>query len=882
MTVAGLRYRQKVYDAAPTVTKNGSFIYGGSPEDYHEWEFRTQLRIAAQEQRSRKVRKKKKDESFTTSSKPETGKKERTPKGASSERGSEHGPRSEGSFDGMEGFIHEDADERGRDQDGDSEEVDDGRMETVLKVLEGLRGDAFQKAKDLGIAKLGEKNGLQVLIDEIKRMVFPLGTQEAQALFRSGQDKFGPLARQQIESVVSYVGRRRRWWLLMQQLDPRISLSDSLRAELLLELSGLTRDQQLMIKACAGGIDTFEGYAKIMIEHHGLIHLRSQRILGSQDSWPKGKGKDLGKGTTKGFPKGKGFGKGFGSSSASPGWKAYVPKQAFIATLSDSSDDDEDCLVISDGGQGTSHAMMAYKAGATPKSSAAPRLSPSQVRDLGSQVVPPGGNQRFKFGQHTGLSFEEVTWKYPGYAVWGFKEKKPSLYLAAYLDWVRNYYEIDEDTVEVTRREIPLDRMGPSQASGPSGQGAQVSAPASSSHYTAKKKPPNPPLPVKCRVCKDVSTHGTNAYVTVRTCRDCGHVEKIKKTQPEKKDITQCSHENTSRLGSSRSTMRVFCKDCGNFIDEMPREEAKRRETTGKSIASATSQSFDLVSNIYQDITNETQLSTAQVLRVLDDLRTQVENELVAQDCAGEVPSIKVGTLHAIVQDSVLAAVVEEERPQPPTTTQIPDMPSRARAFPGHSMSAAAGSERRRTTMSDMDEDSLSGYMAVLQDDEVTLTLPEVDLMSSPDTYAVLDEGANSSVAGGVWMRNTEQKLHRLGFEAPWMSSEAKTFNGLDSTTSTLGTRRVPFSILLFDLDRSGKGKTYEGDEPELSGRNLVSGLLDVHVLPESNNAPLLLSQFAQCRLGLVKNMRDFTCTILRDNIEMHVPLARAKVSALV
>ena len=381
--------------------------------------------------------------------------------------------------------------------------------------------------------------------------------------------------------------------------------------------------------------------------------------------------------------------------------------------------------------------------------------------------------------------------------------------------------------------------------------------------------------------CKDVSTHGTNAYVTVRTCRDCGHVEKIKKTQPEKKDITQCSHEHTSRLGSSRSTMRVFCKDCGNFIDEMPREEAKRRETTGKSIASATSQSFDLVSNIYQDITNETQLSTAQVLRVLDDLRTQVENELVAQDCAGEVPSIKVGTLHAIVQDSVLAAVVEEERPQPPTTTQIPDMPSRARAFPGHSMSAAAGCERRRTTMSDMDEDSLSGYMAVLQDDEVALTLPEVDLMSSPDIYAVLDEGANSSVAGGVWMRNTEQKLHRLGFEAPWMSSEAKTFNGLDSTTSTLGTRRIPFSILLFDLDRSGKGKTYEGDEPELSGRNLVSGLLDVHVLPESNNAPLLLSQFAQCRLGLVKNMRDFTCTILRDNIEMHVPLARAKGSNL-
>ena len=58
--------------------------------------------------------------------------------------------------------------------------------------------------------------------------------------------------------------------------------------------------------------------------------------------------------------------------------------------------------------------------------------------------------------------------------MWGFKEKKPSLYLAAYLDWVRNYYEIDEDTVEVTRREIPLDRRGPPQASGPSGQSTSI------------------------------------------------------------------------------------------------------------------------------------------------------------------------------------------------------------------------------------------------------------------------------------------------------------------------------------------------------------------------------------------------------------------------
>ena len=117
-------------------------------------------------------------------------------------------------------------------------------------------------------------------------MVFPLGTLEAQALFRSGQALRGPLSRQEGESIVSYIGRRRRWWTLMTQLDPRISLSDSLRAELLLELSGLTRDQQLMIKACAAGSHDFDTYAKIMTEHHGLIHLRGNRLLDSAPHRP--------------------------------------------------------------------------------------------------------------------------------------------------------------------------------------------------------------------------------------------------------------------------------------------------------------------------------------------------------------------------------------------------------------------------------------------------------------------------------------------------------------------------------------------------------------------------------------------------------------------
>ena len=80
MTVAGLRFRNKTYATAPSVTKNGVFIYDGNPADYREWEFRTELRIVAfeqQEKRRKKKEKKNDDPSFESSGGPEQGRAER-------------------------------------------------------------------------------------------------------------------------------------------------------------------------------------------------------------------------------------------------------------------------------------------------------------------------------------------------------------------------------------------------------------------------------------------------------------------------------------------------------------------------------------------------------------------------------------------------------------------------------------------------------------------------------------------------------------------------------------------------------------------------------------------------------------------------------------
>ena len=65
-----------------------------------------------------------------------------------------------------------------------------------IRVLEGLRGDAFLVARDMGLETLVAKGGLDELVERIRKMVFPRATEEARELFRTGQRVGGPLARQ--------------------------------------------------------------------------------------------------------------------------------------------------------------------------------------------------------------------------------------------------------------------------------------------------------------------------------------------------------------------------------------------------------------------------------------------------------------------------------------------------------------------------------------------------------------------------------------------------------------------------------------------------------------------------------------------------------------
>ena len=111
-----------------------------------------------------------------------------------------------------------------------------------------------------------------LLVEKIKEHVFPLRSHEARELFRLGQQANGPPSRQSAETIWSFIRRRKRWWIQLKELDPEMAISTQMRAELLLETSGLSRQEQLMVKtACPK--PSFEGCSEILLEHHGRIHL---------------------------------------------------------------------------------------------------------------------------------------------------------------------------------------------------------------------------------------------------------------------------------------------------------------------------------------------------------------------------------------------------------------------------------------------------------------------------------------------------------------------------------------------------------------------------------------------------------------------------------
>ena len=98
----------------------------------------------------------------------------------------------------------------------------------VTEVMRGLGGEALQLARDIGVEELCKKDGINLLIEKMKTLVFPTIKQEATQLYQIGHERGGILSRQvsQNEPMTSYIERRTQWWKLMQEYDPKVAISE--------------------------------------------------------------------------------------------------------------------------------------------------------------------------------------------------------------------------------------------------------------------------------------------------------------------------------------------------------------------------------------------------------------------------------------------------------------------------------------------------------------------------------------------------------------------------------------------------------------------------------------------------------------------------------
>ena len=74
---------------------------------------------------------------------------------------------------------------------------------------------------------------------KLRSLIFPQQSSEARELYKIGQQKHGPLSRQQSESMTSYIQ--------LTHMDQSLSMSDVMLGELLLEHAGLTSTERLSV-----------------------------------------------------------------------------------------------------------------------------------------------------------------------------------------------------------------------------------------------------------------------------------------------------------------------------------------------------------------------------------------------------------------------------------------------------------------------------------------------------------------------------------------------------------------------------------------------------------------------------------------------------------
>ncbi|CAE7692632.1 RE1 [Symbiodinium sp. CCMP2592] len=205
------------------------------------------------------------------------------------------------------------------------------RSDLASKFLDSLRSEAYIVAEDLGTDVLFLSQNIPKVIEAVRERLFPLAEQETKELYRLGTQVGGMLSRQPGEPMISYIDRRKRWLRKLQQLDKALHISEAVLTDLLLDNSGLTRQERLMVLTSMSGSTATKDAEASLIRMHNRIHTLERKQPSARGGTGKGKG----------FPRKGDRGKGKGYGKRSQKGTAYTYLSA-VEDLFEYPDADED------------------------------------------------------------------------------------------------------------------------------------------------------------------------------------------------------------------------------------------------------------------------------------------------------------------------------------------------------------------------------------------------------------------------------------------------------------------------------------------------------------------------------------------------------------
>ena len=155
----------------------------------------------------------------------------------------------------------------------------DERSELASKFLDSLRSEAYIIAEDLGTDILFSNDNIPKVVEAVRERLFPLAEQESKELYRLGTQVGDVLSRQAGEPMVSYIDRRRRWLRKLQQLDKATHINEAVLTDLLLDNSGLSRNERLMVLTSMGSSVATRDAESALIKMHSRIHTLERRAV---------------------------------------------------------------------------------------------------------------------------------------------------------------------------------------------------------------------------------------------------------------------------------------------------------------------------------------------------------------------------------------------------------------------------------------------------------------------------------------------------------------------------------------------------------------------------------------------------------------------------